>query len=569
VVLSPHAVLRWVYTGRLSLASAIFVATVVVWQRTGADFRDLIIAALALTVSAAMAGASFAYSEIYRKPLRAGFLYLQTVYDLVLVTAVVHLTGGGASQFAALYILVIVAGALLLPAGGSLLVAALGNVLYFSDVVAFSATGMNLAVWLQLSVFAIVALGSAWVGSRLQEAGRDRDLVEAELARFRLQAEDILENIRSGIISVDEEGKLRFANPAAAMLLDMDLDRALGRPVLSQLAARAPQLADALDRAVHGGERTTRREGTITSEERRFPIGVTTTFTDHHGSGNGNGVIVRERTATAIFSDISDQKRLDQLRLRAERLEGIAALSASLAHEIKNPLAAVRSAVEQLARMPQTTDDERTLTTLVVRESDRLSRFLSEFLDFTRVRVTHTTPVSVADVARGATALAAAHPDCPPDVRVTFKETDVVSPLMVQGDEDLLHRAVFNLVLNGMQAVQAHGHVTVDVIPAPVGIVPTGMDLPGGAVLVRVEDDGPGIPSELRERLFDPFFTTKPGGSGLGLAVVQRAVEAHRGFVVVDSPCVSGEPGAPARGTRFSIVLPRALTTPTSVPIVS
>jgi signal transduction histidine kinase len=154
-------------------------------------------------------------------------------------------------------------------------------------------------------------------------------------------------------------------------------------------------------------------------------------------------------------------------------------------------------------------------------------------------------------------------------VRVTFKETEVVAPLMVQGDEDLLHRAVFNLVLNAVQAVQPSGQVNVDVIPAPMGVVPAGMDLPGGAVLVRVEDDGPGIPAELRERLFDPFFTTRPGGSGLGLAVVQRAVEAHRGFVVVDSPCVQGAPGIPPRGTRFSIVLPRALTTPTSVPIVS
>ena len=92
-------------------------------------------------------------------------------------------------------------------------------------------------------------------------------------------------------------------------------------------------------------------------------------------------------TATAIFQDISDQKRLDTLNARAERLEAVAELSASLAHEIKNPLAAIRSAVETLGRSPRSNADERTLADLIVRESDRLSRLLSEFLDFARVRV--------------------------------------------------------------------------------------------------------------------------------------------------------------------------------------
>jgi len=567
VALTPHAVLRWVYTGRLSLASAIFVAAAVVSQRTGAGVSDLLVASLAFGVSVVVAGASFAWSEIYRKPLRLGFLYLQTVHDLCLVTAVVHVTGGGASQFAALYILVIAAGALLLPPGRSLLLAAFGNALYFTDVVLFTPAGVGLGVWLQLAVFAVVALGSAWVGARLREAGRDREAVEAELVRYRLQAENILENIRSGILSVDERGQLRFANPAAALLLDLELDRAIGRPILGQIAGRSPALAAALERAVGAGERTTRGEGIVTTPERRFHIGVTTTFTDHGIEGVGTS----GRTATAIFSDISDQKRLEALRLRAERLEGIAALSASLAHEIKNPLAAVRSAVEQLAGMPQASDDERTLTSLVVRESDRLSRFLSEFLDFTRVRVRQTAVVDAAAVARGAAALAATHPDCPPGLTVTCSAADGVT-FPVQGDEDLLHRAVFNLVLNAMQATPPNGHVGIDVVPAPRGVVPAGLDFPTGAVVLRVTDTGSGIPQDVRDRMFDPFFTTKPGGSGLGLAVVQRAVEAHRGFVTIESPCFDAADGRPAHGSRVSIVLPRAVptpATPSSTPIVS
>ena len=132
---------------------------------------------------------------------------------------------------------------------------------------------------------------------------------------------------------------------------------------------------------MHGHERVTRGEAAITVNGRTFPIGFTTTTMSADGTpGNMSG--------TVIFQDISDNKRLEELRLRAERLEAVAELSASLAHEIKNPLASIRSAVEQLGSRARATEDERVLATLIVRESDRLSRLLSEFLDFARVRVT-------------------------------------------------------------------------------------------------------------------------------------------------------------------------------------
>jgi two-component system sensor histidine kinase PilS (NtrC family) len=121
--------------------------------------------------------------------------------------------------------------------------------------------------------------------------------------------------------------------------------------------------------------------------------------------------------------------------------------------------------------------------------------------------------------------------------------------MMVDGDEDLLHRVVFNLALNAVQATPGGGQVTVEAAPLPVEQLPDASLFEHGAVAVRVTDDGPGIPEEIRERLFDPFTTTKPGGSGLGLSVVHRAVEAHRGLVLVDSA---------AHGTQFTVLLPRA-----------
>jgi two-component system, NtrC family, sensor histidine kinase PilS len=309
------------------------------------------------------------------------------------------------------------------------------------------------------------------------------------------------------------------------------------------IADVAPELAQAVRSSVSDRIRTTRAEGMIHTETRDFAVGVTTTYTEGDG-------LRTNRTTTAIFQDISDVKRMEALRLRAERLEGVAELSAALAHEIRNPLASIRSAIEQLSAVPRATEDERTLSALVLRESDRLSRLLTEFLDFARVRVARTDRVDVAEIVRGAALLVASHPDRRGSVRVTCAAPES-GALIVEGDEDLLHRAIFNLTLNAVQASPPDGEVRLEAGILDGELTPLGAGFEAGSVAVRVSDEGPGIAADIRERLFDPFFTTKPGGSGLGLAVVHRAIEAHRGLVFFDSADT---------GTRFTVILPRTHT---------
>jgi two-component system sensor histidine kinase PilS (NtrC family) len=545
--LDPARLVRWVYVGRLSIASAIFLAAVLVWQDALTDTGKLLVASLTFFATLVVTAGSIVYSEFYQRPLRPNFFRLQSVFDLLLVTAVVHVTGSSTSQFAALYILVIATSSLFLPVGGGLLVAALGNVLYGADAFWSVDAPISAAVWLQLGVFATVALGSAWLSAKLKEAGAD---TEAVLAHVRLQAADVLYNIHSGIITVDGEGRLLYANPAAERLLGMDLDGFVGRPVFGALRAIAPDLVNAVERSVHDRVRTTRAEAVISTVARRFPIGLTTTYTE----GDGRNT---DRTATVIFQDISDQKRIETLRLRAERLEGVAELSASLAHEIKNPLASIRSACEQLSRSPVTGSDEKTLAQLVMRESDRLSRLLSEFLDFARVRVARREPLDIAHLAAGAMRLALEHPDRPEHVTLTCDARE--NEFFVEGDEDLLHRAVFNLVLNALQASNERGEVRLEVEAASPDVLDIGNSFAAGGVALSVVDSGKGIPADIRDRMFDPFFTTRQGGSGLGLAVVHRAIDAHRGLVFVDSN---------ASGTRFTIVLPRVAHVVPSVPVI-
>ncbi len=532
----PGRIMRGIYIGRFIVSAAIFLAAQFAWERTPTETARL--ASLIFAVAILFTVASAAYSEVVHKgPSARAFLYIQTAFDIAFVTAVVHVTGGSQSPFAWLYILVIAGAALLLPVGAGLLIALSCSICYFVEVLWLSHTTPDVAVWLQLVVFGTVALGSGYIGSRLQQAGAG---TAAELVFVRLQGEDILGAIRSGIITIDSRGNLLYANPAAIELLGLPVRRSTAVPILPLIAAAAPRLARALEDAVTRRFRTTRGEDIVTLRDRTFPIGVTTTYSQQSDSA----------TATAIFQDISGQKRLESLHVRAGRLEAVAELGASLAHEIKNPLASIRSAVEQLARMPQADDDARTLGALIVRESDRLSRLLTEFLDFARVRVTCLRPVDLGAVATGAASLVSAHPDREPGVTISCSIPDV--PLVIDGDEDLLHRAVFNLVLNAVQAAPPNGTVRVDVAPIAADQLPSGVSFDSGAVALRVSDDGPGIASEVRDRMFEPFMTTKSGGSGLGLSVVHRAIEAHRGVVLVDTG---------ALGTRLTVLLPYAQIT--------
>lgn len=536
-MLPPQRVLHWTYIGRLSLATAIFVAALVRWPALDALARATATAILLGAV--AFTALSVWYGRTHAERAGRGFHYAQMVFDLLVVSAVVHITEGAASQFAALYILVTVSASLLLPVGGGLLIAALGNALYFADSFWGHEALPNAAVLLQLGVFAAVALGTAYLSARLREAGTIKESeLEQQLVLVKLQADDILRHIRSGIVTSDVDGRLLYANPAAGALLGFDSTVVIGQPIRQVLAA-APVLIEALARGVAARERITRGEAAITIGGRSVAIGLTTTTIDLNGTPAGV-------STTAIFQDISANKRLEELRLRAERLEGVAELSASLAHEIRNPLASIRSAVEQLAQAPRATDDERVLGALIVRESDRLSRLLAEFLDFARTNVTRLAPVDLRDVAHAAARLVAMHPDCKAGVSVTCGSPD--EPVMVEGDEDLLHRAVFNIALNAVQATPERGEVRLSVTSAGAQDLARGMPFDHDAVAVRVTDSGAGIPAGLRDRIFDPFFTTKAGGTGLGLPIAHRAIEAHRGVMLLDSG---------ARGTSCTVILPR------------
>ena len=520
------------YIGRAVLAAVVLVRAALVRAETPEiAFTAMLVVMLAYAVTGYGVYATFV--RRFRGAL--AFLQTQAAMDLLLVTTLVHFEGPQQSGWAALYVLVIAVYALIMPLRSGVVTALLGASMFLADAYFGHPGPPGNWLWGQVAVFTVVFLVVAILGQRLRTASVEQTELASELRRVRLEADEILRNIRSGVITVDGQGNLAFLNLAAEHLLGLSAAEHLGLPVLDALEGRAPELWSAIITGIRKGRRVNRAEGIARrADGREVPIGLSTTTFERPSEALPS--------VTAIFTDISDLQQLQTLHVRTERLEAVAALSASLAHEIRNPLASIRSAVEQLSRSSHDDPDDRVLAQLIVRESDRLSRLLGEFLDFSRVRASHFVTVDLTAVVRGAAQLIREHPDTGPGVDIVVRGASIE----VEADEDLLHRIVTNLLLNAAQAMNGAGRIEAIVDLPGTGELPRGSEF-DHPVRLRVTDDGPGIDPELQVRLFQPFVSGRQGGSGLGLAIVERAVAAHRGIVMLDS--------AQGVGTTFTILL--------------
>lgn len=526
--------LRWLYTGRLVVAAAIFVAALAQWfSPQGSQFETLV-ATIALLLALTMTAFGLWWVELLRRPAGRNFLYIQIIFDVLLVTAAVHVTGGPLSPFPPLYILVITAGALLLPLPGGMLIGALASMLFIADVVFLHPIDVSTEEFLRIALFCAMAVATAAVGDRLRRTGTALGAMETELRQLRVETGDILDGIDTALVTVDGEGLLMYMNTAAVKMLGIGADDVEVRSVLDDLERSAPGLGKLVRRTAATRVPVSRFEIRRETPDGARYLSVRTTLLDRDDAAS----------VTAVIQDITEARQIDELIHRAERLEAVAALGASLAHEIKNPLASIRSAAEQLGGNRLNVADRAKLYQLVVAESERLSRLLTEFMDFSRIDAQRWSSVDLGKVASEAIDMVTRHPDRTAGMRIDFAEPR--TPIVVDGDHDLLHRAVFNLVLNAVQYAGADGVVTVEV-DHPNGDIPHSVELPE-PVRLRVRDTGPGVKEEDIPRMFDPFFTRRSGGSGLGLALVHRAVQAHRGTILVDN--------AAGSGACFTIYLP-------------
>ena len=546
--LQTSRVLRLLYGGRF-LVSVIFFGTAVlvgdVWAAaTGLPLPTATegIASVGLLLGIITAGASLWHTHLAGRPASRNFLYLQAFVDLALVTAIVHVSGGSRSVIPPLLYVALCGGyALLLPFRSAVLVALYSGAAYLGEIAVAYPDQLGAVVAIQAGIFTVVAGATSVLGGRLQQVRTDVRRLEGELHRVRLRTTDLLRTLDTAVLTVDQEGTLAYMNPAAEELLEVDAGAHLGGDFLPHLHRWSPDVAAALEEGFESGRAVHDRECRITiGDEGGFPVAVST------------AVMTRSDAPTAITAAVKDLRpirRIEELRARTRRLQSVAELSASLAHEIRNPLASIRSAVQQLQRVGQEDEEKRDLLTgLIVRESDRLTQLLEEFGDFARVDIAERDELDLVTLVEEAVEVVRQHPDAPESTRFRVLPRSELDD--VWGDPDLIHRTLVNLLLNAVQMTAPLRDPEIDVVLDELrpDLVPA--DIPLGApVRIRVLDNGPGLPPGELDRIFDPFYSGRDGGSGLGLAIAHRAVQAHRGALFAHS--------RPERGAAFVIVLPR------------
>lgn len=230
-----------------------------------------------------------------------------------------------------------------------------------------------------------------------------------------------------------------------------------------------------------------------------------------------------------------EQRRLEGQLHQSERLAALGEMTAGVAHEVRNPLGIISSTAELLQERLGRYEPQNRLAQIIVEESNRLNEKVTEFLDFARPRVPNLRPCDLEATVNRSLELLAPEIDRL-GIRITREYQLNGQPLMV--DQDLLHQAFLNILLNAIQAMPHGGHLTVSILPGSHG--------QGGEI--RFQDDGEGIEPEALNKILNPFFTTKEKGSGLGLPIVKSIIQAHQGRLEISS--------APGTGTTVTIILP-------------
>jgi two-component system sensor histidine kinase PilS (NtrC family) len=461
----------------------------------------------------------------------------QIAADVIAATGLVYLTGGAESIFTVLYPLAIVSGAIGLGRRGAALGAAACCValcvLAWSmqsgiiaptsgdlDRVPIAAGRLAVVMAANLSAFLLVGALSSFLAEQLQGARTELLRSETRLEALEAIYSAVVRSIASGILTMDEDGRITYLNPAAEHLTGLSDRTARGQP----LKALLPELAASITRPPERG----RPEVSLRAHDGRDRI---LGYTMAPLAGGVGGLVI-------LFQDLTGLRQMEEAVRRADRLAVVGGLAAGLAHEIRNPLASMCGSIEVLGAAPGLAEQERRLMQVVRSEAGRLEALVREFLSFARPLSPAIEPLDGARAVAETVELFRAE--------VAERGIDLVArpaaPVWVRADPGQLRQVLWNLLGNAADATPPGGRVEVRIAAA------------GGQAVLEVADTGHGIADDDLQRIFDPFFTTKERGTGLGLAIVHRIVEAHGGNL-----SVSSEVG---RGTTFRVALPLAVAVP-------
>ncbi|MBE2253668.1 MAG: PAS domain-containing sensor histidine kinase [Myxococcus sp.] len=446
--------------------------------------------------------------------LRRGYAGLPLAWGQVLgavafATSIVLLTDNFESPFWFTYLLAVIGGSVVLGRKGAL-----------GSSVASAAATITISAWVhasapeghprlvetgtQLLAQVLVAILSAYVAEQLIRARGQLVTSEEDLARTKLLRDRIVTSITSGLAVSEATGLVRFINPAGLAILGLD-----PTPPFPTIDALFPAV-----RAIRAGRRWESVVSTVNGDR---ILGISTTPLDESGS------------LLVVFQDLTDVRRKEDEMTRLDQLAELGRVSATLAHEVRNPLASMRGSAQMLlSDAPHGSPQER-LSQIIVREADRLANLVDHYLELARPKEPQRRPVRVDTLVAETVEVLRADPAAR---GATIEEH--LEPRTAQLDPAQIKQVLINLLRNAFRAAGPRGTVRVSVHGQ-------------GDALFEVWDSAGSVPPDELNRLFEPFYSREPDGTGLGLSTAQSIAHAHGARITVAS--------SPSTGTTFCFML--------------
>ena len=501
----------------------------------------------------ALIGVTYALTAIYSVALKITerhrwLVDVQLASDAVIVSVIVHLTGGVTSYFSSLYALPIIAASMIDSRRGGMMVGLLTSLLYTGLVLAqyFGAgslpgvSAQTLLPPLRVALFTIglnvfgflaVASLSGYLAAGLRRADEQLALASNQIANLQAFSQHVIDSLTSGLATTDIDGRILTFNRAAQAITGIEAQTAIGAaaPDVLQLPSDFAELFGVRERrpplprvdfAFHRGEGTPIELGVSTArlQTPRGEVGFLFTF-----------------------QDVTESRKLAREARVQQRLAAVGEMAAGIAHEIRNPLASMSGSIQILRQELPLTADQSQLMDIVLRESDRLNDTIRSFLAFARPQRQVTTRVDVrlvvTDTARllqNNAEITEAH-----EIVVDVPEHEA----WYEADENQIRQVVWNLATNAVRAMPTGGQLRLCV---------ERHEKDGGRpgdIVIRVEDQGVGIAPEEIDAMFQPFRGAFSRGTGLGLSIVHRIVSDYGGEVHVTSQR--------GLGTQVEVTLPQ------------
>jgi len=380
----------------------------------------------------------------------------------------------------------------------------------------------------------------------VKETGERVASKEDEVQRLTRELEDvknftdsIIQSIGSGILIARMNDAVTFINRAGERMLGYSKNELIGKP-FSSLGLREKQgvVPSLLD---NPEDLDTRKEGWMRRKDGvEFPVGFTI---NNHLNVRGEmiGKIV-------IFRDLTNIYKIQEEILRMDRLVSLGKLSSGIAHELRNPLAGIKTTSQALSEEMSEDDPRREYLTRITKEIDRLNDLLKTFFSFAKPQKLNLVPCHIKDIINEIIPFLIKEIA---DKGIRFTENYHPQLSKIKVDKSQMHQVFLNLFLNSIQAMSEGGELKIEVTPqnsAP------GDGAKQNFVKAVISDTGRGIPPHLIHKIFDPFFTTKPKGIGLGLSIAYQIINKHGGSISVESRW--------EKGTSFVIHLPESAENP-------